>query len=189
MRRKLALLLALLPFAAAACSRAEARTSGVGDTLKPFIIKNCETGLQYCQVCAFSGKPTLMAAFDATDPKLDEDLQRLQRIVDAQPDKGVQAFAVIGKIEGDKLTPAGDEAAIKEKKKSLGINFPIVVLATQLSESEQKNYAKFADAYAVKGSRTIYLSNASGKVVHADRLNDPGTEPQFTQLEQAIKAL
>lgn len=189
MRRKIGLLLALFPIVAAACSRAEARTAGVGDSLKPFIIKNCETGLQYCQVCAFSGKPTLMATFDASDPKLDEDLARLQRIVDAQPEKGVQAFALVGKIEGDKLMPAGDEAALNEKKKSLGIKFPIVVLATKLSESEEKNYAKFSDAYAVKGSRSIYLSNASGKVVHADHFADSTAEAQMSALEKAIKTL
>jgi hypothetical protein len=189
MRRNTVLLAAPLFAYALACSSAEAKTKGVGDEFKPFIVKNCDTGQQYCQVCAFAGKPTLMAVGDVGDAAFEQDLVRIQKLVSAN--KGVAAFAVVGKVDGSKVSSVDDEKGIAEKLKAtkarLGLTFPVVLLASKLSESDAKNYAKFSDSYEVQGSRTIMFSSADQKIVYAEKIESPRADEQFKMLEETLK--
>lgn len=191
MRRETVLLAAPFLFAALACSDAQAKTKGIGDELKPFIVKNSDTGQQYCQVCAFAGKPTLMAVGDVGDAAFEQDLLRIQKIITANKEKSVAAFALVAKVDGTKVTSADNEKELQEKlkatKQRLGLTFPVVLLASKLSESDAKNYAKFSDSYEVMGSRTILLAGANQKIVYADKIDTSRADEQFKSLEETIK--
>ena len=180
-----------LTVALVACKRPEQKTRGVGDELKAFIMKNCETGQQYCQVCAYSGKPTLMAVADHGDQSFEQDLLRLQKLVDAHADKGLKAFAIVGRLEGGKLTPPDGEeeisAKLKDTRARLGLTIPVGVLPRKGTSSEQRGFADFADSYEISASRTVLFATAENRIVFAGSIR---SDDQLRALEAAIaKAL
>ena len=64
------------------CRSSKPKTKGVGDTLRAFIIQDCVSGQKYCQVCAYSGKPTIMAIGDVNDDNFVNDLNFADRDID-----------------------------------------------------------------------------------------------------------
>jgi hypothetical protein len=183
-----------LTVAFVACKRPEQKTRGVGDALKAFIMKNCETGQQYCQVCAYSGKPLVMAVADHTDQTFEQDLVRLQKLVDRHADKGLKAFAIIGRLEDGKLTTPDREeeisAKLKEARARLGLTIPVGVLPRKGTSSEQRGFADFADSYEIAASRMVLFATAENRIVFADTIRSDRADEQFRALEAAIaKAL
>ena len=161
--------------AGTACKKAEAKVKGVGDTLKAFIVTNCETGDRYCQVCAYGGRPTIMAVGDIDDAAFEQDLAQIQGLVAANGDKELTAFALYGKIEGGKFAAVADEAAAQKKlaalTKKLGLTFPVTLAPKALTEKEAKDYTPFTDAYEISKSRTVMLAGAGNDIRYAETMS------------------
>lgn len=178
--------------AGTACKKAEAKVKGVGDTMKAFIIKNCGTGERYCQVCAYGGKPTIMAVGDLDDAGFAEDLKRIQELVEANGDKDLTAFALYGEIEAGKFAPVADEAAAEKKlaamSKELGLTFPVTLVPKALTDKEAKDYTPFADAYDVSKSRTVMLAGADNKIRFAQTFG-ADEKAEHEALAKAVEAL
>ncbi len=183
--------LALALSAAPACKKAEAKTKGVGDNLRAFLIKNCADGKRYCQVCAYGGKPTIMAVVDLEDKGAEKDLVQIQKMLDANKDKGLTAFALYGTFKNGMFSPVKDDDAAAKKLKStterLGLSYPVTLLPTKYSEKELKSYTPFVDAYEVKKSRTLMLADAGNKVLWSATIADGSAETQYKNLETALK--
>lgn len=172
------------------CREGPARTKAAGDRMQPFIVKDCETGERHCQICAYSGKPLIMAVGDLSDAAFLEDLKRIDEIVAARADKGLRAFALLGDLSGGALAPTKDEAGtmakLKELKGRLGLSFPVVAVPSEMTAEEKRGYRPFNDSYEVKASRTVLFADAEGKVLHAEVMKGG----ELTALEAAIsKAL
>lgn len=183
----------LMAAGATACKEAQAKTKGVGDVFRPFIIKNCGTGERYCQVCAYGGKPTIMVVADVDDTSVDQDLMKVQKILDASKDKALTAFALFGQIEGGKFKPVADDDAaakkLKAKAEKLKLSYPVTLVPAKYTEAEKKGYAPFVDAYHVAASRRVMLADAANKVLFAETIDDEKAESQFEQLEKTIQKL
>lgn len=190
------ILILALAQGAAACKKPEPRTRGVGDALKSFIVEDCESRKQYCQVCAFSGQPILMAVADISDAAFEDDLARMQKLVDANAEKGLKAFAVFGAVRDGRLetvSPADHDKTIAQLaalKSRLGVTFPLTVLPNEMRSKELSQFAKFNDVYELKGSRMVLLADKESRVVFADVIRSADAERQFRSLEDALpKAL
>lgn len=172
---------------ATACKEAQAKVKGVGDNLKAFIVKNCATGDRYCQVCAYSGKPTVMAVGDINDAEFEKDLAQIQSLMKQYEGKGLSAFALFGKFEGGKFLPVDDDASLKKVKAlqdKLDLSFPVALVPKQLTDKEKKNYTPFADAYEVSKSRTVMVGAVDNKIVFTDVMK--GQEAQYKALKDAV---
>lgn len=188
----LAGLMMAIGMAGLACKEAEAKVAGVGDTMKAFIIQECESGDRYCQVCAYGGMPTIMAVGDLDDAAFSKDLEKIQKIVDANKAKDLTAFALYGTIKDGRFTPPADPAAAQAKlaklKKALGITFPVTMVPQTLTSAEAKNYKPFTDIYAVGTSRTVMLAKANNKIVYAANVAKD-EKAAFDGLSKAVEAL
>lgn len=183
----------LLAAGAVACKEAQAKTKGVGDVFRPFIIKNCGTGERYCQVCAYGGKPTIMVVADVDDAAVDQDLMKVQKILDQSKDKALTAFALFGEIEGGKFKPVADDDAaakkLKEKAEKLKLSYPVTLVPAKYTDAEKKGYAAFVDAYHVATSRRVMLADAANKVLFAETIENAKADAQFAQLEKTVEKL
>ena len=134
-------------------STEEAKTKGVGDRLRPFISIDATSGKRYCQVCAFGGRPTLMAVFDLNDPAADGDLALMHQILAKHPK--LTAFALFGRLEGGALRPPADpesaRTALAQRAKALGLSFPVTVLPTKLTPAESLHYRPYAERFDLPG--------------------------------------
>src|SRR5579862_6779330 len=89
-----------------------------GDNLTPYTIHNVSTGKEYCQVCAYGAKPAKLVAFGKLDDaKFWADLERLQKLQDANPKLGVFAH----------IFDSTDADAIKAAAAKHHITFPVVM--------------------------------------------------------------
>jgi hypothetical protein len=181
-------LLFLLPLVA--CKEPPPKTRGIGDAMRPFIIQNASSGERYCQVCAYGGKPILMWVADLDDAAAERDLARIQALVTAHEKVGLSAFAVFGEIDGGAFAPAASDveasARLEALGAKLGLTFPLVIVPSSYTERERKGYVPFVEAYEVRESRRILLSNASNTIAFADTLDDASADAQFTRLAEAI---
>lgn len=172
-----------------ACKEANAKVKGVGDNLQAFIIQNCDNGDRYCQVCAFSGKPTIMAVGDLTDAGFEQDLKEIQGLVKTHKAKGLTAFALFGKFEQGRFQSFKDpKKAMEDVKKlqaKLGLQFPVTIVPENLTDKEKKNYTPFDRLYDVSQSRTVLVGAANNNIVFADTMK--GEAPQYQALEAAVK--
>jgi hypothetical protein len=169
------------------CKEAEARTKGVGDSLRPFIVMNCESAERYCQVCAYGGKPKIMFVADVDDTAAEADLLRIQKIVDQYSSKGLVAFALFGQIENGKFTPVSDEQAVaaklKEMTERLKLTYPVTIVPSSYTEKEKKGYTAFVDSYDIATSRRLLYADAKNKVSVAESVSDAQAEAQFGKVE------
>ncbi|MCK6551019.1 hypothetical protein L6R52_34600 [Myxococcota bacterium] len=193
-RRPLLLATLVLGLAAvgAGCKNPEPKTRGPGDNLKSFTVMNAETGRLYCQVCVFAGKPILMAVAELGDARFEEDLVRMQKLVDASADKGLRAFAVLGKTKDGRFGSTGDDAKavadVRALKQRLGITFPLVIVP-EPKGPETGNNTLFHQAYELKGTPTVYLASRDNIVVLTDVLHTRDVDAQFTELRDAVAKL
>ena len=157
------------------------RTKGVGDRLRPFISIDSQSGKRYCQVCAFGGKPTLMAVFDLDDPAVDDDLRLIQTLVSKWP--RLTAFALFGRFRDGalhaprKLSEAQKKLA--DRAKRLGLSYPVTVLPGELTAGEALHYQPFTAHFDVAQSRSVLLAAADNRVRFAGRLSTPRTKKQL----------
>ena len=172
-----------------ACREAHAKVKGPGDSLKAFIIQNCATHERYCQVCAFSGSPTVMAVGDVDDAGFIKDLKEIQSLYEAHKGQGLTAFALYGKFKDGKFTSVSEDKAtltrLTDLQKELGLTFPVTVLPRTLTPKEARNYTPFGDNYEVTQSRTIMVAKANNKIVWSDVLKGDAT--QYAALAEAVK--
>lgn len=189
-RAAASLAIALTLLGASACRKVQPKTKGVGDELRSFIIKNCASGKQYCQICAYGGKPTIMAVGELGDNAFEEDLVHVQKLLDAKQEKGLVAFALLGKFEGGALKTPGDEARalaeLKAMRERLGLTFPVVILPSTTTEYEKRAYSGFNDSYEIHASRTIMFAAEDNKIVYSDVMRPGDAEHQFQSLEDVI---
>ncbi|MEQ8275378.1 MAG: hypothetical protein RKU31_17035 [Deltaproteobacteria bacterium] len=181
--------LVALAAGATACKEAAAKTQGVGDNLRAFVIKNCEDGKRYCQVCAYGGRPTLMTIADLDDDGVEKDLQEMEKLLAANKDKGLTAFALFGHMKTGKFVAVSDDDAatkkLAEMKKRLGLSFPLTIVPSQLTEKEQKSYMPFDAQYAVGKSRTLFAAASDNEVFYADVMT--GDAKQYEKLAAKLK--
>jgi hypothetical protein len=118
-----------------------------GDNLSPYVIHNVATGKEYCQVCAYGAKQGKIIAFGKlNDESFWTDLQKLQKIQNANPKLGVFA-QVIDSKDSDVIKAAADKH---------GITFPVVVAV-------EKDWNK---KYDINGaSRIIYYAHQKNDIV------------------------
>lgn len=178
-----------LAAASTACRDVQAKVKGPGDSLKAFIIENCATNERYCQVCAYSGSPTVMAVGDVDDAAFAQDLQKIQVLYERHKPDGLTAFALYGKFKNGTLTPvSGDPATPKRlaaRQKELGLTFPVTVLPTALNSRESMIYSPFGESYEIRESRTVLVAAANNKIVWAATMT--GAAGQYAALAGAVK--
>lgn len=183
-------LCAAIALGASACKEATAKTKGVGDSLRAFIVKNCETQERYCQVCTYGGRPTIMAIADLDDAGVEKDLVAIQKLVAENEKEGLTAFALFGHITDGKFIPVKDDDAATKKlaelKTRLGLTYPVTIVPSSYTEKEKKGYMPFVDQYTVPKSRTVFAAKADNKVFFADVMT--GDAKQYEALATAVKA-
>lgn len=172
------------------CRRADARTHGIGDHLRPFIVQSSETGETYCQVCAFGGKPTIMVAADLDDPELESHLTRIQQTIARHEKEGLVGFAVIASAKDGSLRPASDTPAVFSRLKAmrarLHLTMPLVTLPAKLTEHELKNYNRFDESYALDGTPTVLFATPESEIVFAERIESGRIDEQHGRLRSRV---
>jgi hypothetical protein len=178
----------LLAVQITACRKAPPKTKGIGDSLKAFIVQDCNSEKKYCQVCAYSGKPSIMAVGAVDDKDFESDLIAIQEVITSSGGSQLTAFAVLGPFDEHGLGYFKDEAGAIKKlnamRKKNGITFPIHILPKELSASQKQNYATFARAYDVPKSRTIFFAEADNKIRFAGVITNSSSTAQFTALKK-----
>jgi len=173
-----------------ACRASKPKTKGVGDQLRAFIIQDCDSKQKYCQVCAYSGKPTIMAVGDVNDKNFENDLVAIQKVITSSGSEGITAFALVGPFGKDGVSSfeKSDEALkkLKEMTTKRSINFPVVVLPSEMSEAQQQNYASYAQAYEIKSSRTVLFASADNKIKFAEVITNTSSTSQFNKLAEMV---
>ncbi len=153
-----------------------AKTSDVGDRLRPFVSVDASTGKRYCQVCAFGGRPTLMAVFDLDDPDAIENLSTIQGVLDDQ--RGLTAFALFGRFHDRALAGPADLAEarrnLNQRIETLALTFPVTILPASLTPSEALLYRPYGERFDLPASGTILLAAADNRVRFKDRLSRSG---------------
>ena len=172
------------------CRSSKPKTKGVGDTLRAFIIQDCMSGQKYCQVCAYSGKPTIMAIGDVNDDNFIDDLDAIQKVVSSSASKGLTAFALVGSFKGEEFGKLGGDKKSVEKLKNVvdarKLSFPVVVLPDEMSDAQKQNYASYASAYDIKQSRTVLYAGADNKIKFAEVITNTSSSAQFKKLNQML---
>ena len=153
-----------------------AKTSEVGDRLQPFVSVDASTGKRYCQVCAFGGRPTLMAVFDLDDPNAPQHLATIQGVLDAH--QGLTAFALFGRFRDRALAGLDDlseaRPALTERVKAQALSFPVTILPASLTASEALLYRPYGERFDLAASGTVLLAAADNRVRFKDRLSRSG---------------
>lgn len=171
MRGLLLVLLGLL-----ACEKQRPAARGVGDRLQAFIVQDSEKRNKQCFVCAYAGKPTILAVGELDDARFEDDLAAIEAIRAERP--GLTAFAVLGRFEGGTLRSPADEAAALEALEALrarrGIGFPLSILPKEMSPEQRQNYAPFGAAYAIDRGRTVWFADADNHVRYAATWTEAG---------------
>ena len=175
-----------------ACRASKPKTKGVGDQLRAFIIQDCDSKQKYCQVCAYSGKPTIMAVGDIEDKNFENDLVAIQKVMTSSGSDGLTAFALVGPFGKNGLgTFEKSDAALnklKEMTERRSISFPVVVLPSEMSEAQKQNYAAYSQAYEIKSSRTVLYAGADNKIKFAEIITNTSSSSQFKKLaDMALK--
>lgn len=189
MNPKTALLLPamVLVLSATGCNKGPT-VERVGDSLQAFIVQDCEESKKYCQVCAYSGKPTIMAVGEIGDAGFEKDLVAIQRLITDKGEAGLTAFAVVGQLDGKGIKPYEDEAdalaKLRATRSRLGITFPVAIVPREVSESQKKNYYPFNALYRIKASRTVLFAGADNKITFAEVIT---SEQQHDKLATTVQ--
>src|SRR3989454_6312334 len=105
----------------------------VGEKIEAFLVKNCDGGDPYCQVCRYGKRPKLISVGDLEDPAWIQDLKAIQTLHEkySQEGKGLAVFALAATLKDGKAAPVVDpEAALaklKQIKEENHLTFPLVI--------------------------------------------------------------
>ena len=170
----------------------------VGEKIEAFLVKNCEGGDPYCQVCKYGKRPKLISVGDLDDPAWIEDLKAIQAIHEkySGEGKGLAVFALAAAIQGGKAAPVADPPAalarLKEIKEKNGITFPLVIAqnADEVYKAQNKSnpgYQIFENYYNVTTSRTVMFGDGGNKVKFSAVLADDSQAKQLAELEAVLQ--
>jgi hypothetical protein len=195
MRRALiaTLVMGLLTLGAVASSQ-----SGlvVGDKIAAFLVKNCEGGDAYCQVCKYGKRPKLISVGDLSDPGWIQDLKAIQTLNEkySKDGKGLAVFGLAAEIKDGKASPVADPAAalakLKQIKEENKITFPLVIAenAETIYKAQGKpnpGYEIFENYYKVTQSRTVMFGDSQNNVKFNAVLTDGSG--QMKELESVVE--
>jgi hypothetical protein len=169
----------------------------VGEKIQAFLVKNCEGGDPYCQVCKYGKRPKLISVGDLSDPAWIEDLKALQTLHEkyANDGKGLAVFALAASIHDGKATPVTDSEAalvrLKQIKEENKLTFPLVIAqnADEIYKAQGKanqGYKIFEDYYKVTESRTVMFGDKSNTVKYNAVLTGD-THKQLSELESVLQ--
>jgi hypothetical protein len=170
----------------------------VGEKIEAFLVKNCEGGDPYCQVCKFGKRPKLITVGDLDDPAWIEDLKAIQKLHEkySGEGKGLAVFALAAAIKDGKAAPVTDPQAalvrLKEIREKNGITFPLVIAqnADEVYKAQNKSnpgYKIFENYYNVTTSRTVMFGDGSNKVQFNAVLSDASEAKQLAELEAVLQ--
>ncbi|HEV8375719.1 MAG TPA: hypothetical protein VGR38_05730 [Candidatus Polarisedimenticolia bacterium] len=169
----------------------------VGEKIQAFLVKNCEGGDPYCQVCKYGKRPKLISVGDLSDPAWIEDLKALQTLHEkySNDGKGLAVFALAASIHDGKATPVTDSEAalvrLKQIKEENKLTFPLVIAqnADEIYKAQGKanqGYKIFEDYYKVTESRTVMFGDKSNTVKYNAVLTGD-THKQLSELESVLQ--
>jgi hypothetical protein len=177
-----------------------AKKSGlaVGEKLEAFLVKNCDGGDPYCQVCKYGKRPKLITVGDLEDPAWIQDLMAIQQIHErySQDGKGLAVFALAAVIRDGKAVPVADAASalarLKEIEEKNQITFPLVIAqnADEVYKAQNKSnpgYKIFEDYYEVTASRTVMFGDGGNTVKFNAILADDTRGEQLAELELVVR--
>jgi hypothetical protein len=168
----------------------------VGDKIAAFLVKNCEGGDPYCQVCKYGKRPKLISVGDLSDPGWVQDLKAIQALNDkySKDGKGLAVFGLAVEIKDGKASPVSDPAAalakLKQIKEENKITFPLVIAenadAIYKAKGEKNpGYEVFENYYKVTQSRTVMFGDSQNNVKYSTVLTD-GSQ-QIKELESVVE--
>jgi len=171
----------------------------VGDKIEAFLVKNCDGGDPYCQVCKYGKRPKLISVGDLNDPAWVQDLQAIQKLHAryAGDGKGLAVFGLAATIKDGKASPVQDSQAalarLKEIKEKYQITFPLVIAqnADEIYKAQNKSnpgYRIFESYYNVTTSRTVMFGDSSNTVRFNAVLASDTESKQIADLEEVVKA-
>ena len=187
-----ALVMGLLTLGAVAASQSGL---AVGDKIAAFLVKNCEGGDPYCQVCKYGKRPKLISVGDLNDPGWVQDLKAIQALNDkySKDGKGLAVFGLAAEIKDGKASPVADPAAalakLKQIKEENKITFPLVIAenADAVYKAQGKpnpGYEIFENYYKVSQSRTVMFGDSQNNVKYTTVMTDGS--PQIKELETVV---
>jgi hypothetical protein len=170
----------------------------VGEKIEAFLVKNCDGGDPYCQVCKYGKRPKLISVGDLNDAAWIQDLQAIQKIHDKYSDdgKGLAVFGLAATIQNGKASPVTDPQAalarLKEVKEKYHITFPLVIAqnADEIYKAQNKanpGYKVFENYYNVTTSRTVMFGDSSNTVRFNAVLADDTQGKQLSELESVLQ--
>lgn len=170
----------------------------VGEKIAAFLIKNCEGGDPYCQVCQYGKRPKLISVGDLEDPAWIQDLKQLQTLHDkySKDGKGLAVFALAASIRDGQAHPVADpETALvklKQIKDEHKVAFPLVIAqnAEEIYKAQNKDnpgYQIFEKYYHVTTSRTVMFGDRGNIVKYSAVFTDDRRPQQLSELETLVK--
>ena len=168
----------------------------VGDKIAAFLVKNCEGGDAYCQVCKYGKRPKLITVGDLNDPGWIQDLKAIQALNEkySKDGKGLAVFGLAADIKDGKASPVADPAAaltkLKQIKEENKITFPLVIaenadIVYKAQGKPNPGYEIFESYYKVTQSRTVMFGDGQNKVKYSAVMTD-GSQ-QMKELETALE--
>ena len=169
----------------------------VGDKIAAFLVKNCEGGDAYCQVCKYGKRPKLISVGDLNDPGWIQDLKSIQTLHEkySKDGKGLAVFALAASIQDGKATPVTDTEAALAKLKQIReenhLTFPLVIAqnADEIYKAQGKSndgYKIFEDYYRVTESRTVMFGDSTNTVKFSAVFSADSAK-QLTELESVVQ--
>ncbi len=187
-----ALVMGLLTLGAVASSQSGL---AVGEKIAAFLVKNCDGGDPYCQVCKYGKRPKLISVGDLNDPGWLQDLKAIQALNEkySQDGKGLAVFGLAAEIKDGKASPVSDPAAalakLKQFKEENKITFPLVIAenADAVYKAQGKDnpgYQIFENYYKVSQSRTVMFGDKDNNVKYSAVVTDGSKE--IKELETVV---
>ena len=168
----------------------------VGDKIEAFLVKNCDGGDPYCQVCKYGKRPKLISVGDLNDPAWVQDLREIQTLHDkySKDGKGLAVFGLAASFKDGKASPVEDPKAaletLKQIKEENHLTFPLVIAenADAIYKAQGKSnpgYQIFENYYKVTQSRTVMFGDGSN-VVKFSAVFSGNTQKQLSELESVV---
>ncbi len=175
-------------------------TSGlaVGEKIQAFLVKNCDGGDPYCQVCKYGKRPKLISVGDLEDPNWIQDLKAIQVLHEkyAKEGKGLAVFGLAATVRDGQASPVADPesalAKLKQIKDENHLTFPLVIAqnADEFYKAQNKpnpGYQIFEKYYKVTESRTVLFGDKSNTVKYSAVFASERQSKQLSELETVMR--